>query len=185
MLPARRQSDPHQLVVGMSGLKLGDRFLQIGCAQGGRLGALAVKVGLSGHAAAAVPDDAAANRARKGAEQAGAFVEIVTGSLRMLPFEADAFGLVIVDDTDGLLGTMTSDERVGVLREVYRVLAPGGRAQVVSALPASGLGALFSRGPKTPPLDAEPLLDAAGFSLTRVLGEREELRFTEAVKRRA
>ncbi len=185
MLPAARKSDPYQLVVGMSGLKLGDRFVQIGCAHGGRLGAMAAKVGLSGRAAVVVPDEASATRARKGGEEAGAFIEIETTPITRLPFEGDAFELAVVDDTGGLLGAMSADERVGVLREVLRVLKPGGRAQVVGALPASGLSALFGRGPKTPPLDVEPLLSDAGFTLTRVLGEGEGLRFTEGSKRRA
>lgn len=185
MLPAARKSDPYQLVVGMSGLKLGDRFLQIGCAHGGRLGAMAAKIGLSGRAAVVVPDESSAARARKGGEEAGAFIEIETAPLTRLPFESDAFELAVIDDTGGLLATMTADNRVGVLREALRILKPGGRAQVVGALPASGLSALFSRGPKVPPLDAEPVLTAAGFTLTRVLGEGEGLRFTEGAKRRA
>jgi ubiquinone/menaquinone biosynthesis C-methylase UbiE len=185
MLPATRKSDPYQLVTGMSGLKLGDHFLQIGCAHGGRLGAVAAKIGLSGRAAAVVPDDAAAERARKGASDAGVFVEIEVAPLTKLPFDAGGFELAIVDDTDGLIGTMAPDQRTLVMAEALRVLRPGGRALVIGALPASGLSALLGRGPKSAPLDAEPLLQSAGFVLTRILGEREGLRFTEGSKRRA
>jgi len=184
MLPATRKSDPYQLVTGMSGLKLGDRFVQIGCAHGGRLGAVAAKVGLSGRAAAVVPDDAAAERARKGASDAGVFVEIEVAPLTKLPFDDHAFQLAIVDDTDGLLGAMSPDQRAQVLSEALRVLRPGGRALVVGALPATGFKSMFGRGPKTAPLDAEPLLHAAGFVLSRILGEREGLRFTEGSKKR-
>jgi len=42
-----KRGEPYALVVGMAGVKMGDRFLQIGCADGGRLAAIAQKVGLS------------------------------------------------------------------------------------------------------------------------------------------
>ena len=47
-----KRDDPHLLIVGMTGVKMGDRFVQIGCAHGGRLAAVAGKVGLSGRAVA-------------------------------------------------------------------------------------------------------------------------------------
>src|SRR5438067_2391131 len=62
-----KRGEPYALVVGMAGVKMGDRFLQIGCADGGRLAAIAQKVGLSGRAVAVAPDEPSAARARKGA----------------------------------------------------------------------------------------------------------------------
>ena len=47
-----KRPDPYLLVVSMTGVKLGDQVLQVGCAHGGRLGAVAAKVGLSGRAVA-------------------------------------------------------------------------------------------------------------------------------------
>ena len=76
MFPRRRRDDPHLLVVGMTGVRMGDRVAQVGCAHGGRLAAVASKVGLSGRAVAFVPDQAAAARARKAVEDAGVLVEI-------------------------------------------------------------------------------------------------------------
>ncbi len=184
MLPARRKSNPFQLVVGMTAVKLGDSFLQIGCAHGGRLAAVAANVGLSGRAAVVVPDDAAAARARKGAEDAGVFVEIATTTLARLPFDDAAFDLAIIDDSDHLLGAMTSGQRTAIASEAYRVLRPGGRALVIGSLPPTGIRALFFRRAGAGPLDVQPALEAGGFTLTRVLGEREGLRFTEAIKRR-
>src|SRR4029453_16740491 len=63
-----KRDDPHLLIVGMTGVKMGDRFVQVGCAHGGRLAAVAGKVGLSGRAVLVAPDEAAAERGRKGAE---------------------------------------------------------------------------------------------------------------------
>ena len=34
-----KRGDPYMLVVGMTGVKMGDRVVQIGCAHGGRLAA--------------------------------------------------------------------------------------------------------------------------------------------------
>src|SRR3954464_4981944 len=61
-----KKSDPHLLIVGMTGVKMGDAFLQIGCADGGRMAAVAAKVGLSGRAAVVTPDEASAGRAPRG-----------------------------------------------------------------------------------------------------------------------
>ncbi len=46
--PFAKSGSPHLLAIGMIGAKMGERFVQIGCAHGGRLGAVAAKVGLSG-----------------------------------------------------------------------------------------------------------------------------------------
>src|ERR1700709_651158 len=72
--------DSHPLVVGMVGTKMGERFVQIGCAHGGRLGAVAAKVGLSGRAVAIMPDEASAARARKGAAEGGVVIAGETGA---------------------------------------------------------------------------------------------------------
>ena len=69
--PAARRDDPYLLVVGMTGVRMGDRIAQVGCAHGGRLAAIAGKVGLSGRAVAVVPDEASAARARKARRGAG------------------------------------------------------------------------------------------------------------------
>src|SRR5207302_10461556 len=112
LTPFQRRADPYSLIVGMSGVKMGDRFVQIGCVHGGRLGAMAAKVGLSGHAAAVVPDEAAAARARKGAAEAGALVEVEIAPPTRLPLAGGAFDLALVDDTGGLIGAMRAEDRV-------------------------------------------------------------------------
>src|ERR1700687_2985700 len=94
-------SDPFTLVVGMTGVKMGDRLVQVGCADGGRLAAVASKVGLSGRAVAVVPDDASAWRVRKGAERAGVLVEIEIAPPTHLPLEDDAFDLAGIEATRG------------------------------------------------------------------------------------
>jgi ubiquinone/menaquinone biosynthesis C-methylase UbiE len=183
-----KKDNPYLLIVGMTGVKMGDRFVQVGCAHGGRLAAVATKVGLSGRAALVAPDEASAARARKAAEEAGVLVEIEVARPAQLPLADDEFDLAVVDDTAGLFGTMRPEERVASVRELVRVLRPGGRVLVVGTAPRGGLGALLSRTQGGPPFvasgDATRSLEADGFKSVRTLAEREGLVFVEGIKPR-
>src|SRR5947207_13826441 len=101
-----KRQDPYLLLVSMAGVKMGDRLVQVGCAHGGRLAALAGKVGLTGRALAVVPDSESAARATKGASDAGVLVEVETAPLSRLPMDDGAWDLAVVDETGGLLTTM-------------------------------------------------------------------------------
>ena len=183
-----RRDDPYMLVVGMTGVKMGDRLLHVGCAHGGRLGGVAVKVGLSGRAAVSVPDEASAARAQKGAAEAGVLVDVDVAPPARLPYEDAAFDLAVVDDTAGLFGTMRAEDRVAAVRELVRVLRPGGRVVMIGAAPRGGIGAILSRAQSGPSFvssgDAVRSLEADGFRSARIIGEREGLAFVEAVKPR-
>ena len=180
----KRRTDPFQLEVGMAGVKLGDRIAQIACAHGGRFGAIAAKVGLSGHAAVVVEDADSLARAQKGAAQAGVFVETHQGPSTHLPLDTASFDLVLLEDSAGFLAGHSEGDRADIAREVARILRPGARVLIVQSLPASGWSTIFSRGTQTPPVDPRPTLEAHGFKLTRILGEGEGLRFVEGVKPR-
>jgi SAM-dependent methyltransferase len=187
--PFTRRDNPYLLVVSMTGVKMGDRLVQLGCAPGGRLAAIAGIVGLSGRAVAIVLDEASATRARKGAESAGVLVEIETAeTTTRIPGDAGAFDLAVIDDTAGLLANMRPENRVATLREVARVLRPGGRAVLIGAAPRGGLGALLTRAQSGPPFvssgQALLALEAEGFKSPRVLAEREGLIFVEGMKPR-
>jgi len=110
-----KRDDPYLLVVGMTGVKMGDRIVQIGCAHGGRLGAIASKVGLSGRAVAVVPDAESAARAQKGAAKAGVLVEVEVAPPTRLPLDADAFDFAVVDDTGGLMESLRPEDRVATV----------------------------------------------------------------------
>jgi ubiquinone/menaquinone biosynthesis C-methylase UbiE len=183
-----KRDNPYLLVVGMTGVKMGDRLVQVGCAHGGRLAALAGKVGLSGRAAVAAPDEPSAARARKGAADAGVLVEVEVAPPTRLPFENDGFDLAVVDDTAGLLGALRPEDRVATIRELVRVLRPGGRAMIIGTAPRGGFGALFTRAQSGPPFvasgDASTALHADGFKSVRTLAEREGLVFIEGIKPR-
>src|SRR5438876_4210336 len=106
-----KRDDPNLLIVGVAGVKMGDRLAQVGCAHGGRLAAVAGKVGLSGRAVLVAPDEATAERGRKGAERAGVLIEIETAPPTRLPLDADDFDIAIVDGSGGLLGGMGTVDR--------------------------------------------------------------------------
>jgi ubiquinone/menaquinone biosynthesis C-methylase UbiE len=183
-----KRDNPYQLVVGMTGVKMGDRVLQIGCAHGGRLAAVAAKVGLSGRAVAVVPDAGSAARAQSGSADAGVLVEVETGNSTHLTFDDASFDLAIVDDTAGLLGSMSVADRASTIRELARVVRPGGRAMIIGAAPREGFAALLSRSSGVPSLSAKgeatTALDAEGFRGARTLAEREGLIFVEGIRPR-
>ena len=187
--PFVRRGNPHALVVGMTGVKLGDRLLQIGCADGGPLAAVAAKVGLSGRAVVLVSDDASARRAERGAADQGVLVEVERASGPRLPFGDAEFDLVVFDDTADLVGAMRADDRAAWIRDALRVLRPGGRGMIIGTLPPGGLGALFSRAKTGASFAASggaaEALEADGFRSVRVLAERDGLVFVEGVKARS
>ncbi len=186
--PFVRRADSHTLLVSMTGVKLGDRVVFVGCANGTRLAAVAGKVGLSGRAVVVAPDDASARRARSGAEKAGVLVEVEDAPFTRLPFDDGAFDLAVVDDTAGSFGGMPAADRAAAARELARVLRPGGRAVFVGAGAAEGLARLMSRSPAAPSLamsgEANRILEANGFGVVRTLAEREGQVFVEGIKPR-
>ncbi|HEY6212503.1 MAG TPA: methyltransferase domain-containing protein [Vicinamibacterales bacterium] len=182
-----RRQNPHVVLEAMTGIRTGDRLLHVGCADAARLGAVAVKVGLSGRAVAIVPDEASAVRANAGAADAGALVEVIVAPTTKLPADAGAFDVAIVDDTGGLLGEQRAEDRVASVRELHRVLRVGGRVVVIGAAPRGGFGALLTRATAGPPFvssgDAVRSLQADGFPSARLLAERDGLAFAEGIKR--
>jgi SAM-dependent methyltransferase len=187
--PFVRRRDSHTLLVSMTGVKMGDRVAFVGCANGARLAAIAAKVGLSGRALVIAPDESAAARARKGAENAGVLVDVQVASPTRTLLEDAAFDLAVVDDTGDLFGTMSSDERARAVREMARVLRPGGRIVFVGAAPAAGIARLLARQPSTPSLassgEANKTIEANGFGIVRTLAERDGQVFIEGIKPRA
>jgi ubiquinone/menaquinone biosynthesis C-methylase UbiE len=186
--PFAKAGNDYMLVVGMAGVKMGDRLIQLGCAHGGRLGAVAAKVGLSGRAVAVVPDEASAVRARKGAADAGVLVEVEVSPPTALVADEQAFDVAVVDDTGGLVGALPPASRAAAVRELVRVLRPGGRVVYIGSAPREGLAGLFAKHREGASFAlsaaAHDALAAGGFRSVRTLAEREGLAFVEGIKPR-
>lgn len=179
----RKGEGKHALALAMTGVKLGDRLLQIGCSEPSLLGAIAAKVGLSGRACALVESEADAARAQREAGRVGALIEVETGSPDRLAHPDASFDLIVIDNLGGLLSGLKPETRVRCLREVYRALAPRGRAIVMERSARPGLGGLFRREPigslYSSSGGAIASLKAEGFRAVRLLAKRDGLAFFE------
>ncbi len=183
----RKGPGPHALAVAMAGVRMGERLLAVGGGTPGMFAALAAKVGLTGRACAVAGAEQVAEGLRQAAAREGVLVEVTTAPLPTLPFDADAFDLVLVDATGGMPG-LPAGQWAACLAEARRVLRVGGRSILVERTARTGLGALFGGAVPAPPLsagDAEAAFRTAGFSPVRTLAEREGLLFVEGLKRTA
>ena len=178
-----RKSKMERLPVTMTGVRMGERALQIGIDDPSLASAIAAKVGLSGHAAIAVSDDPAAAKARAAAATAGILVDVRVTPFDSLPFPGDAFDAIVLHAAAGVLPPFDGAAAVAMLREGHRVLRAGGRIVVLEGGPRGGVAAWFrSRQPPPPPGAATGALGAAGFRAARLLANREGYRFTEGLK---
>lgn len=181
-----RAMDPLQ--VAMTGVRMGERFLQIGCDDKALLSGLGAKVGLSGAAALAADDDAAAKRGRAAAAKAGILLDVRTGPPSEWHFDPLAFDMVVVDDTRGSFSSRSANHRAACLEAARLALRAGGRIELLEHI---GSGGLFGGKATTPPADyvaeggAEGALRAAGFDPVRTLAEKDGFRFTEGLKAKA
>jgi hypothetical protein len=161
--------DPLQ--VSMTGVRMGERFLQIGCHDRALLAGLAAKVGLSGTAALAAFDDDQARRAGGVGAKIGALIETHQIEGLALPFDSDQFDMVVVDDTNGSFGKLDESTRAAYVRDAMRTLRRGGRIEVVEGVAT-----------RAPGYDALRDLTAAGFKPVRELAQRDGFRFLEGLR---
>ena len=179
----KKSAPSEPLAVSMSGVKLGDRLLIIGCSDPALVAQLATKTGLTGRACAIDDDAQRVEKAGRSIEREGALVETFAAPLTQLPFDADSFDVVVLR---AVLGVAETHRRGGCVGEAHRVLRPGGRCVVIETSGRSGLsGLLHTRAVNTEYATsggAEGALSAGGFRAVRQLAEREGLSFVEGVK---
>jgi len=179
------KADP--LTVTMSGVRMGERLLQVGVDSAAMAIALVAKVGLSGTSAHVVASEEDAARLNAAAARAGALVDVrVVNTLRSMPFDDDSFDVVVIHSVKGLLGRMAPYTRVRCLEECHRVLRAGGRAVVIEAEPRGGLLGIVRPYPVDGHYAATGetvgALKAEGFKPVRILADREGFRFVEGLR---
>jgi hypothetical protein len=174
-----RQPQIDPLQVSMTGVRMGETFVLVGCDDAVLLAGLGAKVGISGAAAAVVFDEHQAVRARGAAAKAGVLLELKIARDGAVAFDDASFDMAVVDDTQGGFANRPADLRASVLADVRRVLRVGGRIEVVEGLGSSGFFAKPTARPSG--YDAVKELEGAGFR-PRVLAEVTSFRFVEGLR---
>jgi len=178
-----RKSSGESLAVSMTGLKLGDRLLVVGCGDPLLLAQLAVKTGLTGRAFAVDEREAVVATATTVAAREGALVETATAPWTSIPVVNNSFVVAVVRD---VLAALPAHRRAACVAEVARALRPGGRCLVIDGSTRTGIAALM--GGAAPPAGYDEqgglvqILTSQGFKAARVIAERDGVRFAEAVK---
>ncbi len=170
------------LSVSMTGVKLGDRVLVVGCGDPRLIAALAAKSGMSGRTCAVDESPDVATEAGRIALKEGVLVETSAAIPHALEFDPESFDLVVLRD----VGTRDRQSRALVVKEAWRLLRPGGRCMAIDTLARGGVAAMLGRpAPTNSDSDTEAVdvFKAQGFVAVRTLAEREGLRFVEAVKK--
>jgi ubiquinone/menaquinone biosynthesis C-methylase UbiE len=182
-VPWLKKSTGDPLAVSMSGLKLGDRLLVVGSSDPLLTAALASKVGLTGRACLVDASEAKLTAAAAAVEQQGALVESFTAASTALPFDPEAFDVVVLRNA---ISASAPAERAAMMSEVMRVVRPGGRCIAIEDMPRGGWWAAVtgqgSGGSRTAGPAAVEQLTAGGFRGVRLLAEREGIAFVEGLK---
>jgi ubiquinone/menaquinone biosynthesis C-methylase UbiE len=167
------------LPVTMTGVKMGDRLIVIGCSDARLVAHLALKPGISGRTCALDADAALSARAGDAATKEGALIETETAPFTMLPFDHGSFDVAVLAYT---LGRLPPDRRLTAVSEARRVLRAGGRCVAIEAAARGGLAAL-ARSTRMPTAEIEASFNAAGLRAVRTLAEREGIAFVEGANR--
>jgi SAM-dependent methyltransferase len=178
-----RQSNLDPLAVSMSGVKLADRLLVIGCSDPMLIARLAAKSGLTGRACAVDDNEDRLIEAARVAEREGALIETAHAPDLRVPYDDASFDVVVVRHTGS-----TTEPGLGPLgpeglSEARRVLRPGGRCVAIGGAAPRGISGLLAKR-ATPDADAvTSMFTGAGFLAVRTLAERDGMLFVEGVKK--
>ena len=178
---SRLERDP--LAVTMSGVRLGEKALQIGEGDVRVMALIAARTGLTGRAVIAVLNEHSAGRVRRAIDDAGALAEVGVMDQRDRPGDAE-FDVIVVHDVQQTMASSEATVRSGWLQLCYRTLRGGGRIVTIERGSPVGFRGWFG-GAKNVGASggSEAALASAGFTGVRVLGDREGLRFVEGFKK--
>ena len=176
-----RAMDPLQ--VAMTGVRMGERYLQVFCSDQTLTRGLAAKAGLSGVAALAAPDEAQAARARNAAAKEGVLIDLKVAPAGGLDWPDGSFDMVVIDNTGEGFSSLPVDRRGALMQSVRRTLRDGGRIELIERI---GGGLFGGSGPPageyTQAGGAEGAFKSAGFKPVRTLAEKDGFRFVEGLK---
>jgi SAM-dependent methyltransferase len=175
-----RQPTIDPLQVSMTGVKMGEKFVLVGCDDPVLLAGLGARAGLSGGAAAVLFDEDQAVLARRAAAREGFLLESSISRDGAVAFDDGAFDMGVVDDTRGGFANRAPELREKVLANVYRVLRRGGRIEIVEGL--GGTGPFAKATVRPAGYDAVAALETAGYRPVRVLAEVTNFRFVEGLR---
>jgi SAM-dependent methyltransferase len=175
------------LAVSMSSVRPGEHVLQIGVNDPRIVQAIASKSGLTGLATIIVPNESSAQKLQASSGEGSSMVEPRIEPLDHLPLEDGVYDVAIIHNVDGLLASLDSPTRDRAMLECRRVLRPGGRLIVLDAGRQSGMRAIFGGGHKRAPQyeaagGTMAVLQSAGFTAVRELGDRDGYRFIEGLR---
>jgi ubiquinone/menaquinone biosynthesis C-methylase UbiE len=169
-----REKKLRQWTLDLADLRSGSVVLDVGCGTGTLLLAAAERIGPSGTLHGVEPSAEMRAHARDKAKKREVSLEVVEGSADRLPYPDASIDAVFCTLA---LHHLPGPMREGAIREMRRVLRPGGRAVIVDwgrptsvakaiADPLSLVFFLHKFGPYTSPadvLDIEPLVTELGF----------------------
>jgi hypothetical protein len=178
---SRVERDP--LAVTMSGVRLGERALQIGEGDMRVMALIAARTGLTGRAAIVVLNEQSAVRVRRAVDDAGVLADVGVVDQGAFP-EGASFDVIVVHDVPQTIASSNEKVRAGWLQLCQRILRSGGRLITIERGAPVGLRAWLggSRMEASGHASSEAALASGGFRNVRVLGDREGLRFVEAQK---
>src|SRR5687768_8664997 len=131
------------LALTMTGVRMGERVLQVGAVDARLAALLAAKQGMSGEAAIVTADAASADRVRAAAAEKGALVDVQAVPLDALPFAEQSFDAVVLHGAASVLAALDAIARTRALAAMRRVLRSGGRLVALEPGSVTGLSALL------------------------------------------
>lgn len=165
-----RERSFRRRMLDLAGLRPGEAVLDVGCGTGTLLLAAAERVGPAGRLHGVEPSAEMAAHARRKAAAAGTALQISEGSADRLPYPDASFDAVFCTL---VLHHVPAAKRTEALREMSRVLRPGGRLAIVEIRAARSLRSAFSvltlfhglasRAHLAEPESLEPVVRELGF----------------------
>ena len=141
-------------------------------------GEIGLETGLNGRTLVIDVGAEARARVEAAAAKAGALVEFEWAPVTMLPLDAGAFDVAVINRQ---LAALDGQNRVACCQEALRIIKPNGRVVVIEGVKRPGLFGLFpTKLPGLPPEDVKDALTRAGAKAVRLLADVDGVVFFEA-----